>query len=183
MESLNAMNTSPLVLFHSGRGTDHAGRLIGSIHQFDFRELEWTHDYIQWLFPLMTRSNFNDRAPLLTEEDRAAFHRDPVIRKNFRFSLELMWEFYGFRISDNGSLERTERWEERRDNWLTRDNHNLLRITRILRSSMLCGFIQEAQVFLDAVMKAAAERPGIIGRSEEFWKTAVCTVPAPPDVS
>jgi hypothetical protein len=176
------MNASTLVLFQRGRGTDHAGRRIFAIHQFDFRELEWIHDYIQWLFPLVTRSHFNELAPLLTEEDRAEFHRDPVIRRNFRISLELMWEFYGFHISENGSLGRTERWEERRDNWLTRDNHNLLRITRILRSSMLCGLLPEAKIFLDAVMKAAAERSGIIGRSEEFWKTAVATVPAPPEM-
>lgn len=176
------MSISPLILFHRGRGTDHAGRRISAIHQFDFRELEWTHDYIQWLFPLVTCSNFNEQAPLLTEEDRLEFHRDPVIRRNFRTSLELMWEFYGFRIAGNGCLERSERWEERRDNWLTRNNHNLLRITRIMRSSMLCEFIPEARAFLDAVMKAAAERPGMIGRSEEFWKTAVATVPAPPEM-
>lgn len=177
------MNASPLVLFHRGRGTDHVGRRISAIHQFDFRDLEWTHDYIQWLFPLVTRSHFNDHAPLLTEADRAAFHHDEVIRKNFHSSLALMWEFYGYRLRDRGALQRTERWEERRDNWLTRDNHNLLRITRILRSSMLCGFTPEARVFLDAVLTAASERPGVVGRSEDFWNTAVATVPAPPEVS
>jgi hypothetical protein len=177
------VNASPLLLFQRGRGTDHAGRLIGLIHQFDFRELEWTHDYIQWLFPLVTRSQFNDVAPLLTEEDRAEFNRNPVIHRNFRISLQLMWEFYGFRQNDRGDLQRIERWEERRDNWLTRDNHNLLRITRILRSSMLCGFMPEAQAFFDALMKAAADHPGIIGRSEQFWKSAVGTVPTPPNLS
>lgn len=177
------MITSSLVLFYRGRGTDHAGRLITAIHNFDFRELEWTHDYIQWLFPLVTRSGFNDHAPLLTEDDRAAFHQEPVIRDHFRSSLAMMLEFYGFRDSGEGALQRTECWEERRDNWLTRENHNLLRITRILRSSMLCGFIPEARSFLDAVMKAASERPGVCGRSPEFWKTAVATVPGPPDLS
>lgn len=176
------MNTSALVLFYRGRGTDHAGRLITAIHNFDFRELEWTHDYIQWLFPLVTRSGFNDHAPLLTEEDRAAFHREAVIRDHFRLSLAMMLEFYGFRDIGEGALQRTERWEERLDNWLTRENHNLLRITRILRSSMLCGFIPEARSFLDAVMKAASERPGVCGRSPEFWKSAVAAVPGPPDL-
>jgi hypothetical protein len=175
------MSLSPLILFHRGHGTDHVGRLISSIHQFDFRELEWTHNYIQWLFPLATRSNFNAQAPLLTEEDRVGFYRDPVIRRNFRTSLELVWEFYGFRICETGDLGRTGRWEERRDNWLTPGNHNLLRITRVLRSSMLCGFIEEARIFLDAVLIAAADRPGTVGRSEEFWKTAVATIPAPPE--
>jgi hypothetical protein len=171
---------SDLVLFYRGRGTDHAGRLITAIHDFDFRELEWTHDYIQWLFPLVTRSGFNHQAPLLTEEDRAAFHQEPVIRNHFRSSLTMMLEFYGFRDIGEGGLKRTERWEERRDNWLTRDNHNLRRITRILRSSMLCGFIPEASSFLDAVMMAASEKPGVCGRSPEFWKTAVDTVPKKP---
>lgn len=175
------MATSPLVLFYRGRGTDHAGRLITAIHNFDFRELEWTHDYIQWLFPLVTRSGFNDHAPLLIEEDRGPFHREPVIRDHFRSSLAMMLEFYGFRDIGEGTLQRTERWEERRDNWLTRENHNHLRITRILRSSMLCGFIPEARSFLDAIMKAASERPEVCGRSPEFWKTAVATVPGHPE--
>jgi hypothetical protein len=169
-----------IVFFYLDREPDHAARRISSIHNFSFRELERVHDYIQWLFPLVTRSNFNELAPLLTEEDRAAFHLDEVIRTNFRKSLDLMWEFFGFKPTDNAGLERTARWEERRDNWLTRDNHNLLRINRILRSSMLCGFTPEAKDFLDAALKAAAERPCIIGRSEEFWRTAVAAVPASP---
>lgn len=42
---------------------------------------------------------------------------------------------------------------------------------------MLCGIIEEARIFLDAVSMAAADRPGTVGRSEEFWKTAVTTIP------
>ena len=90
------MTTSPLVLFYRGRCTDHTGRLITVIHSFDFRELEWTHDYVQWLFPLVTRSGFNEHAPLLSEEDRSAFHQEPVIRDHFRSSLAMMLEFAAF---------------------------------------------------------------------------------------
>jgi hypothetical protein len=175
------MNSSLLVRFYLGEGPDHVGRLISEIHGFGFRQLERIHDYIQWLFPLVSQSGFNPHAPLLTEEDRLAFHRDQVIRKHFRVSLAMMLGFYGFREAEDGTIQRSDCWEDRRDNWLTRDNHNLLRITRILRSAMLCGFVPEACGFLDAVMKAAAQRPGVCGRSPEFWQDAVATVPGPPE--
>lgn len=140
------------------------------------------HDYIQWLFPLVTESRFNPLALLLTEVDRWAFHHEEVVRRYFTRSLETMWAFYGFRRNDQGGLVRTEGWEERRDNWLTRDNHNLLRINRILRSSMLCGFIPEARMFLDAILQATKERSNLIGRSEEYWRMSVATIPAPPEI-
>lgn len=175
-----SMSTSALVSFYRNSGPDHAGRMIAEIHGFDFHKLERTHDYIQWLFPLVTRSGFNRAAPILTEDDRALFHHDAVVRDHFRKSLSLMMEFYGFRDTGCSELERTERWLERRDNWQTRDNHNLLRITRILRSSMLCGFVPEARAFHNAVMQAAEERPGSCDKSYAFWNASVNSVPNPP---
>lgn len=59
--------------------------------------------------------------------------------------------------------------------------HNLLRITSVLCASMLCGIIEEARIFLDAISMAAADRPDTVGRSEEFWKTAVTTIPTSPE--
>lgn len=112
--SHNSIITSPFVLFYRGLGSDHAGRLITAILNFDFRELEWTHDSIQWLFPLVTWSGFNDHSPLLTEKDLAVFHRERVIRDPFRSSLAMMLEFCGFRAIGEGTLQRTERWEGRR---------------------------------------------------------------------
>lgn len=174
------MRASPLVLFYRGCGTDQSGRLLSAIHGFAFRELEHVHDYIQWLFPLVMPSVPNPHAPLLTEQDRAAFHSEFDIRNHYRTSLELMWEFYGFRAGEGGMLERTGRWEERRDNWLTPDNHNHKRITRILRSSMLCGFMPEARSFFAAVMEAVAEQSSMAADAPQFWEEAVETVPAEP---
>ena len=67
------MPDSRVLEFYRGHGRDHRGRLLADILGFDFYELEFHHDYIQWLFPLPEPSGANASAPLLTDEDIAAF--------------------------------------------------------------------------------------------------------------
>ena len=47
-------------------GRDHRGRLLSHILGFSLDELEFHHDYIQWLFPLPEPSGANPSAPLLS---------------------------------------------------------------------------------------------------------------------
>ena len=61
-----------IVAFYRGDGRDHRGRSLSDIHAFDFHELEFNHDYIQWLFPLPEPSGANARRRLLSKEDIAA---------------------------------------------------------------------------------------------------------------
>jgi len=46
-----------------GIGTDHRGRYIQDIWNFDLETLEKEHDYIQWLSPLKEGSKYNKNAP------------------------------------------------------------------------------------------------------------------------
>lgn len=54
--------------FYLGKEADSQGRTIEEIWEWDHEDLEDTHDYIQWLFPLQERSAFNPDAPVLTPE-------------------------------------------------------------------------------------------------------------------
>ena len=97
------MANSRLVAFYQGNGRDHRGRLLRDIHAFDFDELEFHHDYIQWLFPLPEPSGANPAAPLLTKEDIAAFERDESLRSALLTSFRLMLAFYGLDLLIRGS--------------------------------------------------------------------------------
>ena len=89
------MGDSPLVAFYRGDGRDHRGRSLSDIQELDFYELEFNHDYIQWLFPLPEPSGANASAPLLSNDDIARFQSDESLRKRLLQSFELMLSFFG----------------------------------------------------------------------------------------
>jgi Opioid growth factor receptor (OGFr) conserved region len=51
----------PIVSFYAGETPDSRGRKIEEIWNFNDRQLETVHDFIQWLFPLPTSSHITRR--------------------------------------------------------------------------------------------------------------------------
>src|SRR5262249_8053295 len=88
-----------LISFYRGDGQDCAGRTIDEILSWDHAKLESVHDYIQWLFPSATPSQFNSQAPLLDEATVEAMRADAEVQANLRKSLALMLDFYGLELS------------------------------------------------------------------------------------
>jgi hypothetical protein len=168
---------SPLVAFYRGGGRDHRARLLSDIHAFDVDELELNHDYIQWLFPLPEPSGANADAPLLSKEDIAVFASDDSVRKALLQSVRMMLRFYGFEVWEGRpdiKVVRGKDFVERRHVWLTRGNHNFLRISRILRSLTLLGLGRYAAAFLKSLEGIYAKEAGIIGSTTmEYWRHAV----------
>jgi hypothetical protein len=69
---------------------------------------------------------------------------------------------------------RAENWDERRASWITRDNHNYRRISRILQSLVLLGFKDVADMFLDALLGIYEENRKTIGATtRDFWSSSV----------
>jgi hypothetical protein len=172
---------SQLVSFYRGAGTDHAGRRISEIHSFPFHKLESCHDFIQWLFPLMVRSAFNPDAPIMTEEERFEFHHDPLARANYRISLARMLDFFGYFENEKGDIVRTALWWQLAPKWLSPENHNAMRATRILRSCMLCGFVPQALAFHKVLIVDSRAMSGDWKRPLDFWRDAVSVIPATPE--
>lgn len=168
---------SSLVAFYRGTARDQSGRLIAEVHHFSNRELERSHDYIQWLFPLSVRSQFNPTAPVLTEADVATFCSDPALCANFRKSLERILQFYGYEVVTNDPVQifESDEWGNRSVQWISDGNHNCLRITRILQSACLLGFEGHARAFQARLLKLRDSPYGrIIGvRAFDFWENAV----------
>ncbi|HEY8381625.1 MAG TPA: opioid growth factor receptor-related protein [Microvirga sp.] len=147
---------SRLHAFLAGTGPDDRGRRATDVLAFSNEELEAVHDYIQWLFPLPTRSAAQPAAPVLTEAEIVAIRADPQALWTLTRAAERMLRFY-----------RETRW------WLTGHDHNHLRISRIVRSLGLLVGPDDARQFHEAILTlhAAAGSP-VNARSLRFWAEA-----------
>lgn len=140
--------------FYANQGQDAEGRTIGEIFLFSDEELEHTHNYIQWLFPLPEPSRFYSAAPLLSKEDITLFKESPELQAQVREALARMTYFYQFSAEVRCP-----------------GDHNHLRITRILRFLTLIGLTQEAHNFFNLALEEWA--PNAFDRSKQFWAAAL----------
>jgi hypothetical protein len=165
------------VAFYLGKSTDSEGRRLDQIWGWNNRELEWTHDYIQWLFPLRERSQFNPGAPILTAESIDAFRKNDELRNRLTTSVQVMLKFYGLTslVAADGSIEisRAPDFNERRPEWLTAGNHNFLRLTRMLKSLQALGLPNWAQALFASLDQIHRENSHEIGaKTFAYWKSA-----------
>jgi hypothetical protein len=154
-----ASSAGPLHAFLAGTGRDSRGRLAADVLGFPDEPLEEVHDYIQWLFPLPTRSGAQPGAPILTQAEIDAIRADPSAQDTLRRAAGRMLRFY-----------QDTRW------WLSSYDHNHLRITRIIHSLRILTGPEEAQRFHNAVLDLndAAGLP-VNARSLEYWADAAGT--------
>jgi hypothetical protein len=119
--------------------------------------LEVVHDYIQWLFPLPTRSMAQPDAPVLDAAEIDAIRADPRSVARLEQAAARMLRFY-----------------EATGHWLTPHDHNHLRITRILECLRLLVGPDAAQAFHAAILarNEAAGSP-VNGMSLAYWRRAV----------
>ncbi|WP_406700508.1 opioid growth factor receptor-related protein [Singulisphaera sp. Ch08] len=161
---------SRLTEFYKGTGKDSEGRTISMIWAFRRDQLETTHDYIQWLFPLRLASRFNPDAPLLTEADVAAFHDDPALRENLKRSFTRFLDFLDLR-EDGGRVVKTEEFD--RSGIFQGPNHNWLRITRVLTSTRILGLESESRAFFEFLKRLWEEgESGITTDTFRYWEDA-----------
>jgi hypothetical protein len=90
--------------------------------------------FIQWLFPI-PEHGVNYLAQPLEPHEADAISSSPSCMSRFLRSYDLMLAFYGIRLVDRNIslLERTDDAQKRFDHLLSHP-HNLLRITRIIKS-------------------------------------------------
>jgi hypothetical protein len=155
-------SASPLRSYLAGTGRDGRGRTIEDVLAFSNDEIERVHDFIQWLFPLPTRSAAQPQAPALSAADIAGIRSDETALANLRRANERMLRFY-----------------RETDAWLARDDHNHLRITRILHALRLLRGDAAAQDFYDRVMTLhAANGSPINPRNLRYWTDALAPRPS-----
>ena len=166
--------------FILGLGTDQSQRSIYDVWGFDYDQMEASHNYIQWLFPTAEHSAFNHQAPALNETDVNLLRSSTTTRRHMRLSLKRMLSFYGMRIGKLKSsgeivVRLAPSFPVQSKNWLTKGNHNFLRITRIIKSLRLLGLEEEAQAFfgaLDQYIFQNQKYTKTVSSSYSFWKGA-----------
>lgn len=155
---------------------------IGTIQRivnFSDEQLENSHTYIQHVFPLKEHSNFNSSAPVLSDEEVNWINSEEgnVARNNLKKMFLRMLDFYGMSlVNKNGHLLciLNSNFHDKADNWFHMDNHNYLRITRILKSLRLLGLEEHALAFYNALSHLYENYPDKI--SEEtfnYWTDAI----------
>ncbi len=121
---------SQLVAFLEGSGTDSRSRRLVELLQFDDDEIEYTHDFIQWMFPLKEASGSNFSAPTLLDLEVEVIRSSAKCQQNLETSASWVLAFF-----------------KRSEEVAQFTNHNHLRVTRIIKSLRLLHSDQFADQF------------------------------------
>lgn len=142
-----------VIAFLQGVGTTASGKTIQDVWSFDNEELENTHDYIQWLFPLVEQSEMVPGSPFIDPKDIARIREDELIQENMVQSLARMQQFY-----------------DEYDGWLVAGDHNHYRISRIIRSVKLLNSQENAEEFYQEILRRVEEKMPVTFESLNYWK-------------
>ena len=150
------MTVGPIVAFLEGEGPDGRGRTLFEVLAFDNAALERTHDFIQWLFPLREPSTAVPDAPVLTPDDIETIQNSTMAQCALAAATDRMEAFY-----------------RATHDWMMPNDHNHLRITRIIRSLRLLRGDDEADAFRASILSLVeAARAPVSARSRGYWQTA-----------
>ena len=146
----------PIIAFLGGVGPDSHGRLLNDIWVFSDTEIERTHNFIQWLFPLVEPSLTVPGSPTLTSADAVALRLSVTAKTSIVKSSDWYTAF----------LSRNSHWKAKYD-------HNHLRITRAIKSLRLLVSDNEANRFCDNVFALLGDDTELIDeKARAFWLAA-----------
>ena len=145
-----------LLAFLEGKEVDTHGRYLRDIWTFNDQQIEQTHNFIQWLFPLAVPSASVLGAPVLAEEDISPIHQSELAQDNLCQSANWYAAFLG-----------------RNDFWKKAYDHNHLRITRAIGSLRLLVDDDEADSFRIEVYSLLGDKLSTIPqKTRRFWDDA-----------
>ena len=138
------------------KSADHRNRTLRDIWAFSDTHIEYTHDFIQLVFPLNkpSKSNFHGlylNSDSMVEEIRA----NQIAKDNLVKSSEWFLSFLS-----------------RNDQWQNRYNHNQLRITRMIESLRLLVSDDQADQCRETVFGMILDTSYINEVTLLFWENA-----------
>ena len=146
----------PIVAFLGCVGPDSHDRLLNDIWAFSDAEIERTHNFIQWLFPLAEASLSVPGSPTLTSDEIAVLRFSIVAKTGIVKSADWYTAFLG-----------------RNSHWKAKYDHNHLRITRAIKSLRLLVSDEEANRFRDGVFALLGDDADLTGeKARSFWMAA-----------
>lgn len=172
--------------FASQRSTPEDDRIAeyyssGSIEQdlsMNLEDMEARHDYIQYMFPLMEASAHNPHSPILSMRQVEEFRKNDVFLQKMKSAWAKMLTFYGLARNEKEVI-KSDQFERRNPVWLRPENHNFLRVTRMIKSLRIMGLEQEAAATFLAFKQIYQSYPSVIGFSTfNYWQSAIGGQPA-----
>lgn len=165
---------SDIIKFYNGEEVDGYPYKLCDIWYFSDLEIERIHNYIQWLFPTCDPRNKETGKPFLEQEDIEQFKNNKKLLENLNRSFEIIIDFYGFMWVDDKLVKKYNFDEKKLKNWLTKRNHNYLRLTRIISCLKTLGLEKEAKALFDILMEIYKEYHNKIGETTlNFWQKAI----------
>ncbi|OBT13420.1 hypothetical protein A9264_07060 [Vibrio sp. UCD-FRSSP16_10] len=160
-----------LCQFMLGQHHDHNQRTIEQIWHLDDYWLQYEREYMYWLFPIDTPSQCHPEFPLACQVTRDYFISCRALRQAQLKSLIIMLDFYELHYTGDDIIPKV-RFNQEKHSWLTKNDHNHRRITRIIRSLALLGQMEVSVLFQDAMLKAAIEYGDICDTTLNHWRNA-----------
>lgn len=148
--------------FLENKVEDYKGRTFSSMLDWTDEQLERCHDQVQHFFPLHEESKHAHTYPIVDKDIIEKAKQSEVIRRNLLLAKDRFEKFYG--IGQYEDVNKQRKWCKDR-------NHNLLRITRIIRCLRLFGLDIAASDFYINVI-TAAKQFDISEITFEYWRKA-----------
>ena len=142
--------------FLNGTAADIHGRTFDDVMAFSDEQIERTHNFVQWLFPLPEPSLSVPGSPCLTDAEITTIKDSGAAIANLNMAADWFLDFLA-----------------RNRHWIKPYDHNHLRITRVIKSLRLISGDEAADQFKTAVIGLAYEGIKLInGRTRQFWENA-----------
>ena len=152
-----------IISFLEGKTKDYKGRTFQDLLDFTDIEMEKCHDQIQWTFPLHEESDHANTYPIVDKEIIEKARLSKTIQFNLTRALERLVKFYGLGEYEDPNIQRK---------WCRDHNHNLLRVTRIIRCMRLFGLDAHARFFYNEAVRVGS-RLGISQITLDYWDKAM----------
>tara|TARA_A100001388_G_C28718841_1_gene475277 strand:- start:39 stop:503 length:465 start_codon:yes stop_codon:yes gene_type:complete len=146
------------VNFLTNNEPDFKNRFLKDIWNFSDEDIEYTHDFIQLLFPLNEKSSaISNGIYLDSNEAILSIKANKLATENIVKSSKWFLSF----------LARNSHWKRKHD-------HNYLRITRIIKSLRLLVSDREANKFYESFMQLVDEnlKSKINSTTLTYWENA-----------
>jgi hypothetical protein len=146
-------------------------------------EWETEHEFIQWIFPTKTPSNFNARAPVLEKSIADTLVEIEMFRANYAWCFSRFMSFLNIVISVSSETSiNFGIFIDPQEFFMHLQQHNFLRLSRVLESLLCFGYTQLAEQLYYALNdveteEIATEKPDLIQHFNEaksnYWSRII----------
>ena len=153
-----------LIRFFKNELPDSKGRYHKDILQFNHEQIEYNHDFIQWILPTIDKSQFHPEAPTIDGHFKEQLQHDDLAKSNYCKTCQLYLNYIGFHCNKRRiQCQITGRLYEL-------PFHNQLRITRMLNSLNQVGNNQCSTNLYHAIISEIKPDSDKINNSTlEYW--------------